>query len=144
MANGSDKAADEREIGSPIPPYDGRTTSAAAQDDPNEPDERKQRSAGVGPGMHSSATDPASTPGGRDASPADEVPAEQVRPTRPEADPGVGPAHVPGSGRAEDVGKGSEPGRRRTGETDDTGRPVGTSDARDKTGIAAEKEDPNR
>jgi hypothetical protein len=143
MTNGSDNAADEREIGAPIPPYNGRTTSSAAADDPNEPDERKQRAATEGAGMASrGASDPSATPGGATASPADEMPAEQVTPTRAQEDPGVGPAHLSGTTRAEEVAAGSEAGRSRTGRTGSTDRPVGESDTRDQTGINPEKEEP--
>jgi hypothetical protein len=145
MTTGSDKSADEREIGTSIPPYDGRTTSAATHDDADEPDERKQRFATEGEGMRSSGTtDPAATPGGRTASPAEEVPAADVTPQRPQEDAGVGPAHLSGSSRAEDVGEQqSESGRSRSGRTGETDRPVGEAGTRDQTGINPEKEEPS-
>jgi hypothetical protein len=127
-----------------VPPYEGRTTSGAAADDPDEPEERKQRAAATGEGMRSSGTtDPSSTPGGRTASPADEVPAEDVTPTRPQEDPGVGPAHLSGSSRAEDVAEQEgEAGRSRTGRSGATDRPEGGSSSRDHTGINPEDEEP--
>src|SRR4051812_19075757 len=89
MTTGSDKSADEREIGAPIPPYEGRTTSAADSDDAAEPDERKQRSATAGEGMRSSGTtDPAATPRGSTAPPAQEGPAAHGPPQRPPEEAG--------------------------------------------------------
>src|SRR3954447_497610 len=143
MTSGSDKADDEQQMGSALPPYDGRTTSGATANDAAEPQERQQRFATSGEGMRSSGTtDPESTPGGPTASPAEEVPAEQVNPTRGEEDPGVGPAHQSGTTRGEDVAESSEAGRSRSGRTGSTERPTGTSGARDYTGINPDKEDP--
>jgi hypothetical protein len=52
------------------------------------------------------APDPADTARGRQASPADEQPAEKM-PESETSDPGVGPAHFSGTQRGEDL---SEPG----------------------------------
>jgi hypothetical protein len=49
------------------------------------------------------APDPDETARGATASPADEQPADQM-PETEASDPGVGPAHVPGTTRGEDVG----------------------------------------
>ena len=116
------------------PPYEGRTTKDASADPQGEPEERVQRADGVPTG----STDPGSTPGGATSSPAlDETPAGEVEVTR-ESDPGVGPAHIPGTTRGEDVaGAADEPdesGRDETG-TSESGRPTGTSTARDATSI---------
>src|SRR4051794_4046084 len=139
----TDGAAGAAEPGAAIPPYEGRTTSAATENAADEPDERRQRFATEGAGMRSSgSTDPDATPGGRTPSPADEGPAEQVLPQRPQEDPGVGPAHAPGSTRGEDVGEREETGRERTGRTGETDRPTGTASSRDHTGINPEKEEP--
>ena len=117
-----------------VPPYEGRTTKDASVDPQGEPEDRVQRAAGVPTG----STDPDSTPGGATSSPAvDETPAGEVEVTR-ESDPGVGPAHVPGATRGEDVGEAphepDESGRDDSG-TSEAERPAGTSTARDSTSI---------
>jgi len=48
-----------------------------------------------------SGPDPDDTPGGSTGSPADEQPAGETTATGPD-DEGVGPAHTPGTPRAED------------------------------------------
>lgn len=74
------------------------------------------------------------TPTGQTSAPADEQPAGDVEVTR-ESDPGVGPAHYPGTSRGEDLGDGNkESGRDDTG-TNEAGRPTGESDAQDTTTI---------
>ncbi len=96
----------EQEPGGVAPPYDDRKQTASA--DPG-PDAVRRDGAYVGgatapttsPGEQISP-DPSETPGGRVATPADEMPAtESTGDERPTEDPGVGPSHVPGTGRAE-------------------------------------------
>lgn len=117
------------------PPYEGRTTSAAEPDDADEPAERKDRFAGTHPGSRSGqVSDPDQTPGGRTESPADEQPAGET-PSGEPSDPGVGPAHVAGTARGEDVADDSEAGRETTGTKGESDRPVGESSGRDATGV---------
>lgn len=121
--------------GSPVPPYEGRTTSAAEPDDVDEPEERKQRFAGAEPGSRTEeVSDPDQTPGGRTESPAEEQPAAETPSSKP-SDPGVGPAHVPGTARAEDVADDSEAGREKTGTKGASDRPVGESSGRDVSSV---------
>jgi hypothetical protein len=83
------------DTGAALPPYEGRQTSA-------KPIGQEGAEGGVKPVESSSFKAPApdSTPGGSTGSPGDEQPAEQ----QPETDRGydtTGPAHTPGTGRAE-------------------------------------------
>lgn len=124
---------------SATPPYEGRTTEGADAEDIDEPEERKQRFAGVPDATRGSRTeeptDPDTTPGGRTASPADEQPAGAEVQTR-DSDPGVGPAHHPGTTRGEDVAdRQDEPGRTDEGTKGESGRPVGSSTSRDATTV---------
>jgi hypothetical protein len=89
--------------GSTVPPYEGRRTTA----DVGGTDEAYRDGANVGgatgPVENSGrgTLDPGDTPGGATGSPADEQPASGA----PEADlddDRVGPAHQPGTPRAED------------------------------------------
>jgi len=96
----------EQDPGGAAPPYDDKKETASA--DPG-PDAVRRDGAYVGGATAPTEThegltspDPSDTPGGRTASPADEMPAtESTGDERPQEDPGVGPAHVPGTGRAE-------------------------------------------
>src|SRR3954464_5943755 len=92
--------------GSAVPPYEGRRESADG--DGEEKLHRDGANVGAATGPVESderkAPDPADTPRGAVASPAEEQPAEESG----GADPGeasVGPAHHPGTTRGEDVGK---------------------------------------
>lgn len=132
----------QAENDAPTPPYDGRTTAGADAGDSDEPEERKQRFAGVPQGTKGSRTeelsDPDATPGGRTASPADEQPAGEETQTR-DSDPGVGPAHFAGTKRGEDVtDTESESGREDQGRKGESDRPVGASTARDSTAVDPE------
>ncbi|MDQ1651910.1 MAG: hypothetical protein QOI35_1110 [Cryptosporangiaceae bacterium] len=89
--------------GSAVPPYEGRRTAA----DVGSEDEAHRDGAKVGGASHPvedsefSAPDPEDTPGGATGLPADEQPASEL----PETDLGddrTGPAHEPGTPRAED------------------------------------------
>jgi hypothetical protein len=89
--------------GKAVPPYEGRRESA----DVKEQEAARKGGAKVGgasgpvddPEM--SAPDPNDAPGGATGSPADEQSASQASQTDGD-DEGVGPAHQPGTRRAED------------------------------------------
>lgn len=89
--------------GKAVPPYDDRRESA----DVDGPDAARNAGAKVGgasgpvddPRM--SAPDPEDTSGGATGSPSDEQPASRA-PQTDSSDEGVGPAHHPGTRRAED------------------------------------------
>jgi hypothetical protein len=90
----------EQEPGGPVPPYEGRRESADIDADGADRDGAHVGGA-TGPVLASEpADDPASTPLGRTASPADGADATQVAGHEP--DPGVGPAHQPGVRKGED------------------------------------------
>lgn len=93
--------------GSAVPPYDGRRETA----DVDGEEERRRDGADVGGATgpvesgQARAPEPADTPRGAVASPADERPAaEEGGPDPGEAS--VGPAHTPGTRRGEDVSRG--------------------------------------
>jgi hypothetical protein len=93
-----------QDTGHAVPPYDGRKESASAP-----ASAEGSGGANVG-GAAGPVTDsdykspsPSDTPGGRSKSPADEQPASQM-PETDRDDNRVGPAHVPGTGRAESKG----------------------------------------
>ncbi|MEJ7635068.1 hypothetical protein [Aeromicrobium sp.] len=89
--------------GKTLPPYDGRREAA-------DPSEVSGTTPDAGTGGASAPTDdpelkspdPDETDGGATGSPADEQPAEETPDTDTgDSDP-TGPAHTPGTGRAED------------------------------------------
>ncbi len=88
-----------------LPPYEGRRETADV--DPSQESTKEGAKVGGATGPveddQSKAPEPADTDRGAVASPADEQPAEQMTESE-ESDPGVGPAHVPGATRGEDVG----------------------------------------
>jgi hypothetical protein len=98
---GSDELA---AAGSTVPPYEGRREDADI--DPQEESSKDEAKVGgaTGPVADPSAKapDPAETERGATASPADEQPADQMVETKA-SDPGVGPAHYPGTTRGEDL-----------------------------------------
>ena len=113
--------------GVPVPPYEGRTTADARVSADDEPEERLRRAEGVHPGSVTEAlTDPATSPHGQPA--ADETVTRG-------SDPGTGPAHYPGTPRAEDVGETKEPGRAETETQGASRRPTGESSGRDATSV---------
>ena len=90
--------------GRPMPPYDGRRESA----DIDGPEKLHKDGANVGAATgpvesdaELKAPDPAETPRGAVATPADEQPAAESRGNAPAEDEGVGPAHVSGVPRGE-------------------------------------------
>jgi len=89
---------------SAVPPYEGRREFA----DIGGADEMHQDGAAVGGAAgpiesdELKATPKEDTPRGAEASPADEQPASGMSESGADTDEGVGPAHTPGTGRAED------------------------------------------
>jgi hypothetical protein len=94
--------------GRTLPPYEGRRKTADVDDQIKSEKEGAKTAGATGPVRDDEmkAPDPADTARGRQASPADEQPADQM-PGSETSDPGVGPAHVSGTQRGEDL---SEPG----------------------------------
>ena len=96
--------SDPDTAGRAVPPYEGRRETADV--DPS--DESTKDGARVGGATgpveddEQKAPDPSATERGAVASPADEQPADQM-PESEESDPGVGPAHVAGTSRGEDL-----------------------------------------
>ncbi|MEP6696215.1 MAG: hypothetical protein ABJA34_04960 [Pseudonocardiales bacterium] len=97
-----------QEPGGPVPPYDGRQTSASVDEGGTHRDGANVGGA-TGPRTNTegySSPSPSDTPGGRVTSPSDEMPAtdddgqDSGRPSG--QDPDTGPAHYPGTGRGED------------------------------------------
>lgn len=93
--------------GRSIPPYDGRRESADVDDASQSVRDGAKVAGATGPveDAASKAPEPAQTDRGAVASPADEQPADQM-PESEHSDPGVGPAHVAGTPRAEDLSDG--------------------------------------
>jgi hypothetical protein len=89
--------------GSTVPPYQGRRDSAGGDDPGGAYRDGARVGGATGPvtGDAGPVEDPAATPGGATGSPADEQPAEDVTATDRDDDR-VGPAHQPGTPRAED------------------------------------------
>jgi hypothetical protein len=92
--------------GRTLPPYEGRRESADVADEERMRREGANVGGATGPveSDEMKAPEPADTPRGAVASPADEQPAADT----PDGEPGeasVGPAHHPGTTRGEDVGE---------------------------------------
>lgn len=89
--------------GKTVPPYEGRRESADvdAQDASTRDGAKVGGATGPVEDADMKADDPASTEGGATGSPSDEQPASQGPETDLDDDM-VGPAHVQGTGRAED------------------------------------------
>lgn len=85
-----------------LPPYDGRPTGAEVEESGSEKEGARVGGA-TGPveDDEMKSPDPADTPRGGGASPADEQPAADM-PEDESSDPGVGPGHEPGTSRGED------------------------------------------
>jgi hypothetical protein len=118
----------EAEPGGLVPPYEGRKEKA---DIDNEGEHAPQTSDSGG----LTSPRPEDTPGGRTASPADEQPAASTPEGEP-SDPGVGPAHVAGVLRGEDVTSEEAADSDGGDDGDQAGRSAGTSEPRDFTGIS--------
>ena len=93
--------------GRAVPPYEGRRETADVDPSQESTKDGAKVAGATGPveDDQQKAPDPSATEGGPVASPADEQPAEQM-PESEESDPGVGPAHVPGTPRGEDLSEG--------------------------------------
>lgn len=97
--------------GSAVPPYEGRRETADVDVDPDGEERLHRDGANVGAatgpvesGAGMTAPEPADTPRGAAASPADEQPAAESGGSDP-GEASVGPAHHPGTTRGEDVGR---------------------------------------
>ena len=92
--------------GSTIPPYEGRRESADVDDQKESVKDGAKVGGATGPveDDEPKAPDPATTERGGVASPSDDQPADEM-PESEDSDPGVGPAHTPGTSRGEDVGE---------------------------------------
>jgi len=92
--------------GRTVPPYEGRRKAADVDGEEKTRRDGAEVGGATGPAESASrrAPDPEATPRGGVASPADELPAEDA-PDGGSEEATVGPAHVPGTTRGEDVGK---------------------------------------
>jgi hypothetical protein len=90
--------------GRAVPPYDGRQTSGPVEAPSESVKDGAKIGGATGPVADDEpkAADPVRTDRGATASPADEQPAEDVPETQ-DSDEGVGPAHVAGTPRGEDL-----------------------------------------
>jgi hypothetical protein len=125
----------EQQPGGLVPPYEGRQESARpVQDRPTE-HEGARFGGNTGPVTDDrmKAPDPAQTPGGRTASPADEQPASESGGDAPDEGSSDTGSHVSGTPRGEDAG--GERGREHLGQKGESERPHGTSTARDMSGV---------
>jgi hypothetical protein len=99
--------SDPDTTGRAVPPYEGRreTADVDPQDESTKDGAKVAGATGPVEDDQFKAADPAATERGAVASPADEQPADQM-PESEESDPGVGPAHVAGTSRGEDLSEG--------------------------------------
>ena len=90
--------------GKTVPPYEGRKESAdvAGKEESTKGGAKTAGASGLVEDDEMKAPDPADTPRGEHAAPADEQPASQMPQTDLDDD-GVGPAHTKGTQRGEDV-----------------------------------------
>jgi hypothetical protein len=104
MSTDTPGGSDEQAIaGSTVPPYEGRRESADIdpQEESSKDDARVGGATGPVADPSAKAAEPAETERGATASPADEQPDQMAEVE--ESDPGVGPDHVPGTTRGEDL-----------------------------------------
>ena len=89
--------------GKTVPPYEGRRESAdvGSQDESTRDGAKVGGATGPVEDDEIKSPDPANTPGGATGSPSDEQPAGDMPETDTD-DNETGPAHTPGTGRAED------------------------------------------
>ncbi len=89
--------------GRTLPPYEGRreTTDVDGQENSSRDDAKVGGATGPVEDDEAKAADPESTPGGATGSPSEEQPAADMPETDLDPDR-TGPAHEPGTGRAED------------------------------------------
>ena len=104
--------------GKEVPPYEGRRRSADVDGEENMQRDGANVGAATGPVESDTmkAPEPADTPRGAVASPADEQPAAESGGSDP-GEASVGPAHYAGTTRGEDVSK--DKGGRRDGDDED-------------------------
>lgn len=105
MTSGPNYNEDPDTEGKAVPPYEGRRESADIEGQDASTREGARVGGATGPVEDSEqkAPDPESTERGEHASPADEQPATSTDGGGLENDPdATGPAHEPGTGRAED------------------------------------------
>jgi hypothetical protein len=90
--------------GSAVPPYEGRRAAADVDGEGKAYRDGANVGGATGPveNANRSAPDPADTPRGATGSPADEQPASDTPDTDLDDEDGTGPAHHPGTPRAED------------------------------------------
>jgi hypothetical protein len=103
MTSGPNYNEDADTTGSTVPPYEGRRESADVEGQEKSTRGGARTGGATGPvdDSDAKAPDPADTPRGEHASPADEQPAEESTDT--DLDPDMtGPSHEAGVGRAED------------------------------------------
>jgi hypothetical protein len=103
MTSGPNADEDPDTTGKTVPPYDDRTKSADIDPAEESVKDGARTGGATGPveGGGGGIDDPASTPRGEHASPADEQPAAPESDT--DTDPDMtGPSHEPGTERAED------------------------------------------
>jgi hypothetical protein len=93
--------------GSTVPPYEGRRESADVDDQSESEKDGAKVAGATGPVRDDEmkAPNPVDTARGGQATPADEQPADQMRESE-SSDEGVGPAHVAGTQRSEDLSDG--------------------------------------
>lgn len=88
------------ETDSALPPYEGRKTEASSEGETYRDGVRTAGATAPVTDPDMKAPEPADTPRGAAASPADEQPAQDT-PDGEDSDPGTGPSHTPGTPRAE-------------------------------------------
>ena len=90
--------------GRTLPPYEGRRETADVENRSEGVKDGAKVAGATGPveDGEMKAPDPSSTERGSVAGPSEEQPADQM-PESVEGDPGVGPAHMPGTTRGEDM-----------------------------------------
>jgi hypothetical protein len=98
--------SDPDTTGRAVPPYEGRRETADVDPQDHTTKDGAKTAGATGPVQDDQpkAADPDATERGTVASPADEQPADQM-PESEQSDPGVGPAHVAGTPRGEDLTK---------------------------------------
>ena len=90
--------------GRALPPYEGRRESAEVDGSAESTKDGAKVGGATGPveDPEMKGPEPSETARGATANPADEQPAGET-PQNEDSDPGVGPAHVPGTPRGEDL-----------------------------------------
>jgi hypothetical protein len=104
MTSGPNYNEDPDTEGKTVPPYEGRRESADVDGSDESTKDGARTGGATGPVQteDDDSDDPASTPRGEHASPADEQPPEGAPETDTDPDMTSGAAHEPGTPRAED------------------------------------------